>query len=202
MVDNREGGRTVGKYLWQLGHRNIAFVSDEEMLPSHPRFQGMEEVLRERGASKKSTRFILLPWQKGPSDLDLMDNVLKELLAAEVPPTAIFFGNDLIALPGMQSLLAMGCRIPEDISVVSFDDAPGFASHTRPPLTCMRMPSQALAALAVQTFHEALTFAELPYRRLRVPAELIVRESGWPGVAERSGLARYYWLKRSRANAS
>lgn len=62
------------------------------------------------------------------------------------PPTALFFGYDEIALAAMMSLLQWGYRVPEEISIVGFDDSPGLASRVSPALTTLRMPTDALAA--------------------------------------------------------
>jgi LacI family transcriptional regulator len=178
VVDNVAGGRRVGEYLWSLGHRRVAFIALEELIPGRRRFQGMQEALRERGAAEEDARFVPIRWiGSGSTDLATMDSALEDQLSGPNPPTAIFFGNDHVALPGLQSLISMGYRVPQDISVVGFDDAPGLASHTRPPMTCMRMPALSLGALAVQFLHQSLQAPEAAFRRARIPAELIVRES-------------------------
>lgn len=180
VVDNVGGGRHVGEFLWELGHRSVAFVYISDLVPAPPRFRGLQQALRERGAPEEAIHNVSIPWGAGPSDLSRLDAAMTGLFSSTHPPTAIFFGNDQIALPGLQTLLAQGYRIPEDLSVVSFDDTPGLASHTRPPLTSMRMPMLALASLSMQTLHEALTSPETTLRSLRLPAELIVRDSTGP----------------------
>jgi DNA-binding LacI/PurR family transcriptional regulator len=189
VVDNFGGGYRVGEYLWSLGHRRVAFVALHDLGPACPRFQGMRAALRERGASDEDAICVSVSWiGAGPSDLSGLEAALESHLSGANPPTALFFGNDQIALPGLQTLLARGYRIPQDISVVSFDDTPGLASHTRPPLTSMRMPVPSLAALAVQTLHHSLVSSETAFRSLRLPADLIVRDS--TGPAPRTGAGR------------
>ena len=184
-VDNYGGGRTAGAYLWDLGHRRIAFVAVKGLLPAAPRFQGMADVLRERScctaegggneAVSLSESYVNLTKSLTPS----LETELRRLLDLPQPPTAFFFANDQTAFSALQILLAWGLRVPHDVSVVSFDDTPGLASHTRPALTCLRMPILSLASLTVQTLRQAIQ-EPVPLRRFHLPAELIVRESSGP----------------------
>ena len=124
---------------------------------------------------------VLIDWKESAhSDIPSLEIALRSLLDRAHPPTALFFANDHVAFPALLTLLTWGYRIPQGVSVVSFDDTPGLASHTRPALTGMRMPTLALGALAVQTLHQALDEPGMPLRRLLLPAELIIRESAAP----------------------
>jgi DNA-binding LacI/PurR family transcriptional regulator len=189
VVDNVGGGKLMGEYLWGLGHRRIALVAKHNLYPAALRFEGLSQAILGCGGKREDASLVLMDWNNSAhSDIPTLDTGLRSLLDSENPPTALFFGNDLIAFPAMLTLLTWGYRIPQDISVVSFDDTPGMASHTRPALTGIRMPTLALGALAVQTLHQAIGEPSLPFRRLRLPAELIIRESAAPPVAAPSGL--------------
>lgn len=178
-VDNYGGGRRAGEYLWRLGHRHVACLAAQVLTPGIPRFAGLSDVLQELGGSDVSCTSFL--WRESESsDLPRLETALRSVLDATPRPTAIFFGNDQAAFPALQMLLSWGYRVPEDISVVSFDDTPGLASHTRPALTGLRMPTLALGALAVQTLCQVIEEPGLPFRRHRLPAELIIRESAGP----------------------
>lgn len=178
VVDNYDGGYHVGEYLWQLGHRRVAFAARASLTPGVLRFKGLQDALWERGAERQYPISLAIPWMgSGSADLTSLDTILGNLLSGPNSPTAIFFGNDEVASFGLQSLVSLGYRIPQDISVVSFDDVPGLASHTRPPLTCMRMPARTLAGLAAQTLEEAILNPGGNFRRIRIPAELIIRDS-------------------------
>jgi DNA-binding LacI/PurR family transcriptional regulator len=181
VVDNYAGGRRVGEYLWGLGHRRAALLAATNLIPAAGRFTGMRDVFRECGADEEDVSYVRVAHLSAPaSEESSLEWHLKALLDGPNPPTALFFANDHIALPGLLTLLGWGYRVPQDVSVISFDDTPGLASHTRPALTGMRMPTLALGALAVQTLHEAIQKPGMPFRRLRLPAELIVRESAGP----------------------
>jgi LacI family transcriptional regulator len=188
VVDNVGGGRLIGEYLWGLGHRRIALIAKHNLYPAALRFEGLSQAIVECGGKREDASLVLIDWNNSAhSDIPTLDTGLRSLLESENPPTALFFGNDLIAFPAMLTLLTWGYRIPQDISVVSFDDTPGMASHTRPALTGIRMPTLALGALAVQTLHQSIEEPSHSFRRLRLPAELIVRESAAPPTPASSG---------------
>lgn len=182
VVDNFGAGRRAGEYLWDLGHRHIAFITTESMLSGIPRLRGLQSLIMERGGSESSVELLPVPSGLEQSFVVRIENVLKTLLnrSSGQIPTALFFANDQVAFPSLQILLSWGVRIPQDLSVISFDDTPGLASQTRPALTSLRMPTLGLAALAMQTLHQAITEPGLPFRHLRLPAELIIRESSGP----------------------
>ena len=181
VVDNYDGGRRMGQYLWSLGHRRVAVLARYNLLPAALRFRGVCQALIECGGKEEDAFLVLIDWkQSAHSDIASLETALRSLLDSVHPPTALFFANDHVAFPALLTLLTWGYRIPQDISVVSFDDTPGLASHTRPALTGMRMPTLALGALAVQTLHQAIHEPAMPFRRLPFPAELIIRESAAP----------------------
>lgn len=185
VVDNYGGGRRMGEHLWELGHRRVAFVTVPALTPAAHRFQGLRDVYQERGGKEGEVNFIpILQRQKARPGASLfetsLEDTLKLLLNQPAPPTALFFGNDQAGLPALSILHSLGCRVPEDLSVVSFDDTPGLTSHTHPALTGLRMPTLALGALAVQTLNQAIREPGTPFRRTLLPAELILRESSGP----------------------
>jgi LacI family transcriptional regulator len=149
-----------------------------DLPPSLPRFKGLKDAVMERGGRPDDVLYVPVGGTtSGQGSYPSLEAALRQLLDDPEPPTALFFANDHIAFPGLQILQSWGVQIPRELSVVSFDDTPGLASQTRPALTSLRMPTLALGALAVQTLHQAITEPNLPFRRLRLPAELIVRES-------------------------
>jgi LacI family transcriptional regulator len=142
----------------------------------------MRDVYKERGSKEGDVAFIPILRKRGTTSESTsfefaLEETLRELLNRAITPTALFFANDQVALPALSMLHSWGCRIPEDLSVVSFDDTPGLTSHTRPALTGLRMPTMALGSLAVQTLHQAIREPSSQFRRTMLPAELIIRES-------------------------
>jgi len=181
VVDNYGGGRAAGQYLWGLGHRRIAFMAAANLAPAVKRRQGLVDAVVDCGGRESDVVPITITWRAlGQNNFPVIETALKTALEGPEPVTAFFFGNDQVAFPALQTLLAWGIRIPGDVSVLSFDDTPGLASQTRPALTSLRMPTLGLGALAVQTLHQANQEPGMPFRRLVLPAELIVRESSGP----------------------
>ncbi|MBR22056.1 MAG: transcriptional regulator [Leifsonia sp.] len=99
--------------------------------------------------------------------------------------TAIFAANDEMALGVIHGLRERGIRVPEDMSVVGFDDLP-VTRHFSPPLTTIRQDFHALGLSAMDVLHAALDGREIP-RRTRIPVELVVRESSAPPREGRHG---------------
>jgi len=100
---------------------------------------------------------------------------MDQLLALTDPPTAICCYNDMMALGAMRSIRLRGLRVPEDISVVGFDDL-FFASYTQPRLTTVRQPMRHMGHLAMESLFRLMSGDESEIR-IKVDAELIVRES-------------------------
>ena len=100
---------------------------------------------------------------------------MEKLLALPEAPTAVCCYNDMSALGAMRSIWLHGLRVPEDISVVGFDDL-FLASYTQPPLTTVRQPMRRMGQLAMESLFSLMSGEESEIR-IRVDAELIVRES-------------------------
>jgi DNA-binding LacI/PurR family transcriptional regulator len=103
---------------------------------------------------------------------------MEKLLALPEPPTAVFCYNDMSALGALKAIRAAGLRVPGDISIVGFDDL-FVAQYTEPPLTTVRQPKRQMGRLAMETLLKLMGGSELK-EHIRVPGELIVRESTAP----------------------
>jgi len=145
----------------------------EFFLSSHERLRGFREVLGEYGVSLEADYIA-----EGGYTFDSGVECARRLLALENRPTAIFAGNDEMAIGIYQAAREAGLRIPEDLSVVSFDDTP-IASRVWPMLTTVRLPiremGQAAASLILERSAESKSG---PY--ISFTPELIVRQSTAP----------------------
>ena len=174
--DGLGGGLAATNYLFGLGHRRIAFVRDD---PSAASFQD-----RLRG-------FVCAHFEAGcPLDPWLLVDVADEteipaavtaLLTRPDRPTAVFAANDRQALIIMQVCRTLGLSIPDDLSLIGFDDI-AFSAHTWPPLTTVRIPKEHLGRLAVARLQGRLRTPEgsgeaMPSAILEVPVSLVVRQS-------------------------
>lgn len=170
-VDQVAGARLATRYLAELGHRDIAHVAGPEgWVESRERIRGFRTEMAAWGLD--STRILTGDWTS-----DSGFRIGQELFAAN-PPTAVFSSNDQMALGLMHACREHGLSVPEDVSVVGFDDVPD-AAHFAPPLTTVR---QDFTELGRRCVAHLLTQLGVPVRnapRTVVP-ELIVRRSATP----------------------
>jgi LacI family transcriptional regulator len=98
------------------------------------------------------------------------------MLDQPVPPTAIFASNDVMAMGAMDAVRNRGLSIPDDISILGFDDIPQ-AESVRPALTTVRQPLEQMGRVATQMLLDKLKTSEKIANRIELPTELIVRSS-------------------------
>lgn len=121
-TDDVEGGRIATRHLLGLGHREIAFMGDTPdnsfgFTSSAQRQSGYEDVLRSAGLRIKRS-FI----KHGPHERDVAGRLTDQLLNLQTPPTAVFAASDVQATGILEAARARGLRVPDDLSVVGFDD--------------------------------------------------------------------------------
>ncbi|GBC99801.1 HTH-type transcriptional regulator DegA [bacterium HR17] len=175
-VDNEGGGRLVGEHLWALGHRRVGMVfSEANPLPSMKRLQGLRKVWQERGMDFPDEWVLRL---SSDAESELMERLppFVQPKRGKLAFTALFCYNDRLAGIAIKCLRRMGLRVPDDISVVGFDDAP-YAELLDPPLTTVQQPFDQLGALAAQLLQERLSAPLEPPKVLVLPCRLVVRAS-------------------------
>ena len=167
-IDNRRTGYIATEHLIHLGVTRLVFLGEAYSAPTvDARITGFYEALRRHGI-RPETEVI---WRGSSQDEAL---VRKMLEAAR--PEGVVCGNDVTAARLMQTLLALGRRIPEDIRVVGIDDVK--YAHLLPvPLTTMHQPCQTIGVIAMATMLERLRHPELPTRDILLPVRLVVRRS-------------------------
>jgi len=171
MIRNLEGSRAAANHLIELGHRRIGFIGDQIGYQSDAeRCAGYREALEAAGIG-----FTPELVAQGDGKPEAAMRAMDQLLALAHPPTAICCYNDMTALGAMRSIRLHGRRIPEDISVVGFDDL-FFASYTQPPLTTVRQPMRRMGQMAMESLFKLMS-GDASEIRIKVEAELIVRES-------------------------
>jgi DNA-binding LacI/PurR family transcriptional regulator len=152
-MDDAAGGRLVASYLWQKGHRDIGILSDSGYLPKRLRKEGALAFLSESGVAPRPEW--VLDFQ-GPVSSGRAAAALARLFTADAPlPTAFICSSDEEAMELYKAADTRGSRIPEDLSVISFDnsslaDLPGIS------LTSVDHPGQYMGELAVQILLERL----------------------------------------------
>ena len=107
---------------------------------------------------------------------------MEQLLTLPERPTGVFCFNDMSALGALRALCAHNLRVPEDVSLVGFDDL-FFAPYTHPPLTTVRQPKEHMGKLATEIVLKLLSGTSCEYN-VKVQGELIVRESTAPAPSD------------------
>jgi len=172
VMDDYAGGYQATSYLIALGHRRIAFVSGPAELGSvTERLRGYRDALAKNGLDADAQVSLA-----GQFTEQFGMSALTHLLAAAEPPTAAFVASDYIALGVLSAAEAHGIRVPDDLSIVGFDDI-RFAQYVRPRLTTIRSPVDRLAQTGVELLFERLADPAAPARTQVLPVELVIRES-------------------------
>ena len=179
LVDNDQGGYLAGQHLVALGHRRIAcLVGPCDLTPSAGRIAGFQRALADAGLAVAAQGLV-----RGNGRPDGGAAAVRQLLergtVADRAVTAIFAFNDQMAAGAIGALQRAGCRVPEDISVVGFDDIPQ-SSAIFPALTTIAQPIAELGTMGVRLLLDRIARRDAPYRRVRLPTRLVVRESTGP----------------------
>lgn len=183
-TDNLSGGQIATQHLLDLGHRRIAYIAGPETeWDSVERQRGYEQTLRAAGLAVDPALIV-----RGSNRPEDGLAAMQQLLALPSPPTAIFCYNDVSALGAMRAIHAAGRRIPQDFSVVGFDDI-ALASFFEPPLTTIAQAKREMGEKAVQMVLDLLA-GERVVEKAVLASELILRAStGSPRTELRAGVS-------------
>lgn len=175
---NWAGGMAATEHLLRLGHRRIGFVAGPpRLLCSRARLDGYRAALDRAGISVEES--LIVPGDFSHESGFTGCGALLDL--AEPPPTALFAASDQMAMGAVEALRRRGLRVPEDMSVVGFDDLPE-VRWSAPPLTTVRQPLAEMGKLAVRTVLRLTEGEELDSPRVELATELVVRASTAPPV--------------------
>jgi LacI family repressor for deo operon, udp, cdd, tsx, nupC, and nupG len=171
-VDNAAAAETAVRHLLELGHRRIAHIAGgRRNAMTAERSSGYRQALRNFGLVPVAD---LVSY--GDYSIESGTRAARALLDLSRPPTAIFAANDDMAIGAMNEAKARGMRVPEDISVVGFDDVP-FAASCDPPLTTIRQPFFDMGTAAMDTLYGLLKDQPpKPHIRL-LPTDLMIRQT-------------------------
>ncbi|MET8495503.1 LacI family DNA-binding transcriptional regulator [Streptomyces cellulosae] len=172
---NWSGGLAATQHLLSLGHRRIGLIAGPpRLLCSRARLDGYRAALE--GAGVTPDEELVVPGDFRP---EAGYAGCRALLDLPEPPTAVFAASDQMALGAVEALRGRGLRVPQDMSVVGFDDLPE-VRWSAPPLTTVRQPLAGMGALAVRTVLR-LTRGEQPDSpRVELGTDLVVRASTAP----------------------
>ncbi|MFE0405532.1 LacI family DNA-binding transcriptional regulator [Streptomyces sp. JHA19] len=169
---NFAGGLAATRHLLALGHRRIAYLGGPAMaVCNQARMHGYRAAMEAEGAQVPDSYV-------RPGEFTYGTGLLgaAALLDLDEPPTAVFAGNDEIALGAVETARARGLRVPEDLSVVGFDDT-SLAEMASPPLTTVRQPLREMGAAALRTALRLANGEKVESHHIELATELVVRAS-------------------------
>lgn len=179
-IDNRTAAQHVVEYLAQLGHRDIATITgDLKTQAGLDRLDGFVKAMKARQLPVKDAYI-----RYGDFGLPSARAASEALLGLAERPTAIFVASDDMALETISVALAKGLRVPEELSVVGFDDNP-IAATARVPLTTVQQPLSEMGRRGVEVLVQQIQGKTRRPTKLLLPTKLVERES-----------CRQTWLER------
>lgn len=173
--DDAEGGRLAGQYLLSLGHRQIGFVGGiEDSAASQQRHLGLQQALQGTSTPLAPENTFIVPFRDAPLDMVLTR------MARPDRPSALFVWSDDVAIKLMGQLRQrLGLRIPEDLSVVGFDDSL-VAENSVPPLTTIHQPIDSIVQHAVKRLATRIRGESDPAGPVFFSPYLVIRDSCAP----------------------
>jgi DNA-binding LacI/PurR family transcriptional regulator len=173
-IDNIKASTEVMRHLIGLGHKRIAYIGDRGGLQSdNERLAGYRQ-----GLALVGYPFLPELVVHGDGKPEGGGRAMEQLLALSEPPTAVFCYNDMSALGALRVLYGRGIKVPEDLSLVGFDDL-AIASYTSPLLTTVSQPKQQMGRMAMEILIKLLSRVDSK-TNIKVEGELIIRESTAP----------------------
>lgn len=181
VLDHKRAAQLALQHLKNLGHQDIAFLQGQVFsADSEDRWHAITEVASELGIHIRPE--LTLRIESPASTPEVCFPVTKQLLARKQHFTALFAYNDNSAIGAIWALREAGFRVPEDISVVGFDDIPG-AAFANPALTTVRQPLVRMGEIAAQTLVDRIEEKAECVPLIAIEPEFVVRESTAPAAA-------------------
>jgi LacI family transcriptional regulator len=172
VTDDFVGGNLAAQHLLELGHRRLAVLSENlKVSSSRERIRGFKFALFEAGVAFDESNIVTCDYK-----IEDGKRGAQELLRKAERPTAIFCCNDLLAIGALQAAKETGLHVPEDVSIIGFDNTI-LASVTDPPLTTVAQPMEHMAKLVFNLLIQNLEKEDSIKQRIVLRPELIVRQS-------------------------
>jgi LacI family repressor for deo operon, udp, cdd, tsx, nupC, and nupG len=171
-IDHEAAAQEAVGHLLALGHKRIAHIAGPAgNILTAQRLKGFRAALAHAGIEADEGLIAF-----GDYSFDSGETAMRELLAGEPRPTAVFCSNDEMAIGAVKAARAHGLHVPQDLAVVGFDDIP-FAAAFDPPLTTIRQPRRAIGRAAASLLLDQLKHKTSRRHGTRIAHELVVRES-------------------------
>jgi DNA-binding LacI/PurR family transcriptional regulator len=182
IVDNEVGGQLALEHLYSLGHRKIAFIRGPKGLTdSSPRWRGIRNLAKQSGMELDARLILDLPESRDPlSSFESGCKLTEELIRQKRSFTALLAFDDMSAFGAIRALTKAGIAVPEQCSVIGFDDVATSAIYT-PSLTTVRQPMESMGASAVgivvDGINAVLEKRDVATTHRKVAPELVIRDS-------------------------
>ena len=174
-TDDFGGGYRMTKYLLEMGHKNIIYVADDHIGCEMARLKGVKAALGEVGIDFDIDSMPILSSDEKERQQQ-MEDMAKAIADGTNDYSAIFFAADKYAVQAMSIFQDEGLSIPDQISIVGFDDV-NYASVVRPYLTTVRQDILLKAVVMVNTIMNMINGHELPANDMKLPVEVMIRKS-------------------------
>lgn len=175
-INNASGIRTAFNYLLQKGHRRIGYVRSSVSINSfEDRFLAYQNTLRDNGLTFNPDDVVTV----GYSDVEARREMKTYIDTAESLPTAFLSDNDLVACGAMKGIIDAGLNVPNDVSIIGFDDRP-IAAIAEPPLTTMMVPKEVFSNTCV----------DLLVKKIDTPREYALKMDVGTVLLERSSVCK------------
>src|SRR5713226_3904461 len=175
VLDHRRAARLALNHLVELGHREIAFMKGSPFSSdSEDRWKAIREVAGELGICMRTELIVQLEGDDPTPQLGYP--FAKKLLARRRPFTALFAYNDISAIGSIHAFHEAGLRVPEDVSVVGFDDIQ-IAAYNTPSLTTVRQPLRKIGEIAARTLLDRIEERVKYIPEIAIRPEFVVRNS-------------------------
>lgn len=175
VLDHQRAASLALKHLVDLGHEKIAFMKGAALsVDSDSRWKAICDVAAKLGVRMRPELIVQLEGDDPTPNLGYP--FAKQLLARNQPFTALFAYNDISAIGSISAFHGTGLRVPEDISVMGFDDIQN-AAYIDPPLTTVRQPLQKMGEIAARTLLDQIEERAKYVPEIAIEPELVVRRS-------------------------
>jgi LacI family transcriptional regulator len=170
--DNVAGSIEAIEYLYSLGHRDIAYINGGQTFAGEKRMQGYMQAMQKLGLPIQAQRVV-----QGSYDYTVESGriAMEELLKSDTLPTAVFVAGDNLAVGAIGAIKAHGLSVPEDISVIGFDDIE-MAKYLTPALTTVRQDTYVLGKRAADMLIYSIE-GGTEVQMAVIPVELVIRDS-------------------------
>lgn len=171
-IDNISSARKATEYLISLGHKRIGFLSGPmDVILSRDRLKGFKQGMMQHDIAIEPNLI-----QEGDFSFESGFNLMTKLLALTEPPTAVFASSDEMAIGAIKAIKAKGLKVPDDISIVGFDDIK-FASIFEPALTTVSQPMFEIGQKAMELLIKLIQKDKLEKSQYILEDQLVIRET-------------------------